>query len=162
MRAMNSVKTYTQTDNSLTLITDWGATLYFYPEKHVENPQSKDVVRFADFQVVDFYIDPFQISNIKKLDETHIAITVQYGGGCTEHDFALYADENIMPGNATDFVQMMITHNAHGDMCEAWLTKELVFDVAPLLRKWRANPYSNPNLALQFSQSNIGPIGFTK
>ncbi|MES2765279.1 MAG: META domain-containing protein [Bacteroidota bacterium] len=162
MRAMNSVKTYTHTDNSLTLVTDWGATLYFYPEKHVENPHSDGIVKFAPLHRVDFLIDPFQISNIKVLDETHIAVTVQYSGGCAEHSFALYADENIMPGNATDFVNMVITHSAHGDMCDAWLTKELVFDVAPLLDRWKAAPHSNDRLALQFSQSNIGTIHFTK
>jgi heat shock protein HslJ len=161
MPALQSASHYTHDGNSLIIFSKSGVTLYFYAEGHPNGHDGK-VVQFTDFEVVDFKIDPFQIHSISKIDDTHIAVKVSYSGGCAEHDFALFTDNEIMPGNATDFAKMMITHDAHGDMCNAWLTKELVFDVAPLLRKWQSNPHSNGRLALQFSQHNAGTIIFEK
>ncbi len=161
--ALNSAKTYTQSGTeSLTIFTNSGTTLYFQNAHSTHPPDFSGVVHFADFRLVDFHIDPFQILNIKKIDATHVQIAVQYGGGCEEHEFNLFADENIQPGNATDFVQMMITHDAHGDMCKALITKEYTFDVSPLLKKWQGNPNTNRSLTLQFSQSNIGTVIYTK
>jgi heat shock protein HslJ len=150
-------------NSSLSISSASGTSLYFTPVNSTPPPPDfKGIVHFADFPVTDFLIDPYKFEAVRKVDETHIAVKVSYSGGCTEHDFMLFADKTIQPGNATDFVQMLVTHNAHGDMCNAYLTKELVFDIAPLLQKWHETPHSNDRLALQFSQSNIGTIIFTK
>lgn len=162
-QALNSAQSYTYDFQSLVIFTASGINLYFHDATSTPPPPPfGGVVHFTDFQVVDFHIDPFHVTALKKIDETHISATVQFSGGCVEHEFNLFANENIQPGNATDFVQMMITHDAHGDMCNAYLTKELVFDIAPLLKKWRSNPHCNAQLALQFSQSNVGTIIFHK
>ncbi|MES2765278.1 MAG: META domain-containing protein [Bacteroidota bacterium] len=163
-RILSGAATYQILDNGKTLvISDAIESLYFHTEDYIHPPSDfKGVVQFANFQVVKFRIDPFEILNVKKIDETHISITVQYSGGCEEHEFNLFADENIQPGNATDFVQMMLTHNSNGDMCEALITKELTFDVSPLIKKWHENPHGNHRLVLQFSQSNSAVIEFTR
>ncbi|HYF03415.1 MAG TPA: META domain-containing protein [Patescibacteria group bacterium] len=161
MPALQSAHAYTRDGNSLIIFSKSGITLYFYS---AENPQQShhNMVKFADFQLVKFHIDPFHDQGVRKVDENHIALTVGYSGGCREHDFELYADEPIMPGNATDFAKLMLTHNAHGDVCEAYLTKELIFNVEPLLRKWRNTPHANQRLVLQFSQFDSGVIEFHK
>jgi heat shock protein HslJ len=152
-RILNGARTYLLKDNGKTLIiSDGMESLYFHPENPNGNPSDfKGVVHLADFRLVKFQVDEFQIQAIKKIDDTHLAITVQYGGGCEEHDFNLFADEIYQSRGGADYVEMMITHNSHNDLCEALITKELIFDMSPLLKKWESTSVNN-RLVLNISQ----------
>lgn len=151
-RILRGALTYSLLDNGRTLIiSDAQESLYFHATRSTP-PDVKNVVQFADFPVVRFQIDPFHFQNVRLADETHIAFMVQYGGGCAEHDFTLFADNHFESREQTDLAQMMLTHNSNQDDCKAMVTKELVFDIAPLLKKWRETG-RNSRLALQFSQA---------
>ena len=50
-------------------------------------------------------------------------LTVSYSGGCEEHTFALGHAET------ESTVDLWLTHDAHGDACEAYLTEALAVEV---------------------------------
>jgi hypothetical protein len=73
-----------------------------------------------------FHIDSVYVSG----DLLHIIVS--YGGGCKKHQFTLFSTNGVylsMPPQGDVF----LGHNANGDMCEAYLTEELVFDLSPLM-----------------------------
>lgn len=57
-------------------------------------------------------------------------LQVSYGGGCSEHNFQLWR----LPPNALDPppIELMLSHDANEDMCEAWITEWLIFSLKPL------------------------------
>ena len=68
------------------------------------------------------------------IDGSCIQIKVSYSGGCKEHTINLV---RIPPSetDTTNIPTFEISHDANGDMCEAYFTKELRFDLKPLLQE---------------------------
>ncbi len=67
-----------------------------------------------------------------RMDSAYIAgdlvfLRVGYSGGCREHQFGLWK----LPPQPIDNppVELMLSHNANGDMCEAYLTEWLSFSL---------------------------------
>ncbi len=58
-------------------------------------------------------------------------LTVSYSGGCREHTIDL-ARMNAWYAGSSDVPVFEIRHNANDDVCEAFFTKELSFDLTPL------------------------------
>ena len=65
------------------------------------------------------------------VDGDCLQIKISYSGGCKEHTINLVL---IQPSATNDLTIPVfeISHNANGDMCEAYFTKELRFDLTPL------------------------------
>ena len=65
-----------------------------------------------------------------------LVVTVEYGGGCAEHVFALDASGAFAE---SDPVQLMVSlaHNANGDACERWVTQDYCFNLAPLKARYQ-------------------------
>ncbi len=65
------------------------------------------------------------------VDDDCLQIKISYSGGCKEHSIDLV---RIQPSATNDSTipTFEISHNANGDMCEAYFTKELRFDLTPL------------------------------
>lgn len=57
-------------------------------------------------------------------------IEVAYSGGCQEHDFELITDGQ-WPSEAST-VNFYLQHEDYDDLCDAWLTETLVFDIGSL------------------------------
>ncbi len=64
------------------------------------------------------------------VDGDTLRIKISYSGGCREHTFKLWK----LPPNALvpPPVELLLEHDAHGDMCEAWLTRWLAFSLRPI------------------------------
>ncbi|MDQ7816414.1 MAG: NigD-like C-terminal domain-containing protein [Melioribacteraceae bacterium] len=60
-----------------------------------------------------------------------LKFNVSYSGGCKDHTIELYAFKGIQKSNPAQ-VTLILSHNANGDMCEAYLTKTVSFDLAAL------------------------------
>ncbi len=75
--------------------------------------------------------DPVYIHEVF-VDGNCLQIKLSYGGGCQEHSIGLVRMHMWETGNAS-MPAFLIRHDANGDMCEAWFTKELRFDLSPLL-----------------------------
>lgn len=65
------------------------------------------------------------------VDEDCLQIKISYSGGCKQHTIDLARMHPWIPGSSTVPV-FEIRHNGNGDMCEAYFTRELRFDLSPL------------------------------
>ncbi|MGQ0650209.1 MAG: hypothetical protein ACT4P7_21915 [Gemmatimonadaceae bacterium] len=80
--------------------------------------------------------DNYTIAGRPFIEGNSLHVTVQYGGGCRRHDFALLASHVFMESNPVQSA-IAIRHAANGDLCKAWLTRELRFDLTALRDAWR-------------------------
>lgn len=74
--------------------------------------------------------DAFALGDVKIEGDT-LLVTVSYGGGAAEHDFALYWNGITLrsfPGQ----IHVQLKHDANGDNAEAYLTQTLRFDLSGL------------------------------
>jgi len=73
--------------------------------------------------------DPLTIISTK-IDGDCLVLTLQYGGGCKEHqiDLALIQPECGTPPLPPPTFE--VRHNANDDMCKALITKEYSFDIS--------------------------------
>ena len=73
--------------------------------------------------------DPLTIIDVK-LNGDCLMLTLQYGGGCKEHqiDLAFIQPECGTPPLPPPTFE--IRHNANGDACKALITKEYSFDIS--------------------------------
>ncbi|NQV71590.1 hypothetical protein HQ496_00605 [bacterium] len=61
-----------------------------------------------------------------------LSLSVSYSGGCSEHSFTLYSSSvniQIYPPVVTTW----LVHDGNGDLCEAYLTETIEFDVKDLI-----------------------------
>lgn len=65
------------------------------------------------------------------VDGNCIEILVSYSGGCEDHTIDL-ARMHPWQGNVSTIPTFEIRHNANGDLCEAYFTKELRYDLTAL------------------------------
>lgn len=71
--------------------------------------------------------DPYQLVSADIVGDT-LRATLSYGGGCADHAFTLVLSDAVL---MIDPVRLnaRIAHDANGDACEAWMTRELAFDL---------------------------------
>ncbi|MHA2232590.1 MAG: hypothetical protein ACXAB4_08855 [Candidatus Hodarchaeales archaeon] len=79
--------------------------------------------------------DPYTI-NRAKIDNDILHVEVSFGGGCKAHNFTLivlsgFGESLPVAANA------LLSHDGNNDLCEAWLTKELRFDLSSLKEEWQ-------------------------
>ncbi len=74
--------------------------------------------------------DPYNIINVT-LEADILTIAVRYGGGCADHYFSLIGSTAFMESYPVQ-LNILLSHNANGDNCEALFMKELVFDLSPI------------------------------
>ncbi|MBC8005840.1 MAG: hypothetical protein H7X84_10235 [Verrucomicrobia bacterium] len=75
--------------------------------------------------------DPVNVSAVN-IEGDCLRLTLQYSGGCKEHEVNLVL---VIPECGTPPLPppaFRISHDANGDMCEAWLTKVYSFDISGL------------------------------
>jgi len=70
--------------------------------------------------------DPFTIEDAD-IEDHCLKLSVTYGGGCKIHEFIMIYTPAL---NFCDYGgKLTLSHNAHGDMCEALVTDTLSFDL---------------------------------
>ncbi len=74
--------------------------------------------------------DPVAIT-ASEVDGDTITLTVEYSGGCGEHDFALCWDGSWIKTLPMK-VGLTLSHDANGDMCRAMISEDITFDLAPV------------------------------
>lgn len=95
-------------DGVRTVLVDFGASVFHWPD---------DPVAITAFRV----------------DGEILELTVQYGGGCREHDFALIAWNGWLE-TVPVAAGLLLAHDANGDLCRALITETLRFNLVPLRR----------------------------
>lgn len=74
--------------------------------------------------------DPLNVNSVS-LNNDEIKFNISYSGGCKEHIVELYAFKEIQKTNPAQ-VTLLLSHNGNGDMCEAYLTKTVSFNLSNL------------------------------
>jgi len=85
-------------------------------------------------------MDPAEILQISVVgDQLHM--TVRYGGGCREHVFSLIPSKIFMESLPVQ-MSVQLAHDAHGDLCRALISQDLVFDLSSIRRAYQ-NAYGS-------------------
>lgn len=63
-------------------------------------------------------------------------LRVAYSGGCAVHHFDLIAFGGWQESSPVQ-ISAFLSHDGNGDVCEAWLTRDLLFDLRPLKRAYQ-------------------------
>jgi hypothetical protein len=61
-----------------------------------------------------------------------LLVHVETGGGCERHSFSACWDGGVIDTSPTG-VDIVMSHDAHGDTCDALLGFDLRLDLAPIL-----------------------------
>ncbi|MFX0087899.1 MAG: hypothetical protein ACFFAU_19765 [Candidatus Hodarchaeota archaeon] len=70
-----------------------------------------------------------------------LILKISYSGGCQEHEFTLIGADVFMESHPVQ-TEIVLSHNANNDLCEALLMDILVFDLSPLKTAYQQD-YSN-------------------
>ncbi len=70
--------------------------------------------------------DAFTVDSLQIINDC-LELTVSYGGGCKNHYFQLTNLPTMGPLNT-----LMLCHEANNDLCEAWITRKVSFDLKEL------------------------------
>ena len=99
-----------------------------------EPPQSEppSMLRLVDAPDALPKSDPYRLQEVQ-LDGDVLSVVLSHSGGCAAHDYALWATPVTLRSEPPQKV-LALTHDGHGDMCEALITQEVHFDLT-LLRK---------------------------
>jgi hypothetical protein len=73
--------------------------------------------------------DPFTISGAR-INGDCLEILLSFSGGCEAHEFVMTYQK--LPNFDKYSGQLTLGHNSHGDMCEAYITQTVSFNLAPL------------------------------
>lgn len=68
------------------------------------------------------------VVNDVTLNKNILSMSVSYGGGCKDHIIDLIAYSGIMKSNPPQ-MNLVLSHNANNDMCEAYITRKMQFDL---------------------------------
>lgn len=77
--------------------------------------------------------DAFTVQGQPVVREQTLEVVVQYGGGCRDHEWELVS-RGLWKKSLPPQLDMVLIHNANGDMCRALITDTLRFDLSPARR----------------------------
>ena len=66
-----------------------------------------------------------------------LTVMVGYGGGCEEHLFSICWPDATFLESAPVQVNLEIWHGGKADMCDAYFTGPVTFDLSPLKAAWK-------------------------
>ena len=79
--------------------------------------------------------DPFVLNDAAITADT-LSLNLSYAGGCARHEFTLVASESFLESDPVQ-LPLSLAHDANGDSCEAWLTRDYAFDLSLLRERYR-------------------------
>jgi hypothetical protein len=75
--------------------------------------------------------DPFELNGIV-INGDKVEVSVSYPGGCAQHTFEIIWDQMIMYSDPPQ-INMVIIHDNNGDICEAYITEVITFELDSLI-----------------------------
>ena len=102
---------------------------------HALIQEARPLVMDFDGDPADWPRDPLEISE-PGIEGDTLSVQVAYGGGCRVHLFRGVATGGFMESDPVQ-VRVFLSHEDHDDPCDAWLTRELRFDLGPLKRAYQ-------------------------
>jgi NigD-like C-terminal beta sandwich domain len=80
-------------------------------------------------------------------------LTVQYYGGCKEHEVNIYIPKGIIKTNPPQF-ELFISHNGNHDSCESIVTKVLKINILGLKEFYKSRYNSGDQIVLRIYEPN--------
>ncbi len=110
-------------------------------------PQAADCetansVIITDTPADSIWLDTFDL-NAACVDGDLLTLDISYSGGCQRHDFALFMTPAAFMESNPVRANLILRHDAHNDACEAYLAREIEFDlrtIAELHRQFYGPP----------------------
>jgi hypothetical protein len=106
------------------------------------NPNECLEISIAD-QEVNFPNDYYLINEIS-VDEKDLLLNISHSGGCQEHEYELFLDP-LFCTTPPIYLTIRLSHNSNNDLCEAWITKNLCFDISSIY-----NDFPEDKLYIEF------------
>ncbi|MDQ7063295.1 MAG: hypothetical protein Q9P90_03515 [candidate division KSB1 bacterium] len=97
----------------------------FFPQVLITS-QPWDSLLLAEYRVTDAAVQ----------NDT-LALTVEHGGGCAPHFYALYMSPDAFAESLPVQANLYLYHEANGDQCKALLTRTLVVSLSPIRALYR-------------------------
>lgn len=91
------------------------------------------------------------------LENDILNFSIGYSGGCREHLIELFASKEIAKSNPAQ-VTINLSHFANGDLCEAYVTRKVQFDLVPLKQFLKSNYGINDKVILVMFDPSGRPI----
>lgn len=79
--------------------------------------------------------DAYQFQGMR-LEGDRLSVAVQYGGGCTAHDFAFLVAPVFMESEPVQ-MRATLSHDGRGDPCRALIGDTVRIDLTPVRDAWR-------------------------
>jgi hypothetical protein len=73
--------------------------------------------------------DPFTLIDVHVDDLNKLHLTVEYSGGCKQHEFKILGSKAILKSFPAQR-PIMITHNANSDECRQIVREEILVDIS--------------------------------
>ena len=80
--------------------------------------------------------DLFDIESAKVVGDI-LQLELSYGGGCKDHVFTAFWAPVFLEEEPPS-TEILITHDARNDSCEAWISQKLAIDLMPLRKAFRS------------------------
>lgn len=128
------------------LVTLAGCDLFDSP---ASRPPAQDRVIIVDAFASDTPMDAVDVDSAWVANDS-LYLEVGYSGGCADHDFRLYGMSTLSP--LTIFPPegaVLLSHDANGDECEAYLTEQFSFGITALLDAWGQDATGPVNAMIQ-------------
>lgn len=103
-----------------------------------------------DTSILETPSDPFSVLTVA-VDGDSLRATVQYGGGCREHGFAL-EPMGVATKSLPRQWSLRLLHDAHEDLCRALISEDLAWDLTP---------YRDPQNAVVVLRLDVWPDPLT-
>ncbi len=89
----------------------------------------------------------------QSIQNDFLNLTVQYYGGCTEHEVNIYIPKGILKTNPPQF-ELFISHNRNNDLCESIVTKEYKINILGLKEFYKSSYNSGDQVILRIYEPN--------
>jgi len=87
-----------------------------------------DVINIPLGETINYPVDDYNIDSAYLIDN-YLTISVSYDGGCEEHLFNLYAEDNFC-GTPPCYIYLTLSHESNNELCEAVMRENICFDVS--------------------------------
>jgi hypothetical protein len=82
-------------------------------------------------------LDPFGLEGIEIMED-EISLQVTYSGGCKDHCFSLFMSPAAFLESSPVQANLYLWHNNNGDACEAFISKNVSFNLRPVAELYKA------------------------
>jgi len=93
-------------------------------------------IKITDLPADSLRRDGFALKTIALHGDT-LVLEITHGGGCKEHDYALFMSPSVFAESYPVQASLYLQHNANGDLCKALLQPKLCFDLRPIAEQYR-------------------------